>query len=143
MRRQGALMRRLGDISIRYKLVAISTLISVAALVVASGALIAWDQVRSRTELSNNLQTLTKIVAENSTAAVSYFDTDAAVGTLQAIRAQSGIEAACIFDRNGLFAKYAANEGGACPSSPGADGTFLSGTSLWVVAPIVLENQRI
>src|SRR6266571_4123025 len=93
------------NLSIPKKIVAISMIISASSLLLASGALSTYDFFRTRTDLRASTTTLARIVADNVNAAVSFNDQAAAAETLNALRAESSIIAACIYTDEGLFAE--------------------------------------
>ena len=75
-----AVIQWLRDLPIRRKLTTVITATSAVALVLASSVLLTWDVIRFRADLRDDLQTLTTIIADNSTAALSFDDPAAASG---------------------------------------------------------------
>jgi signal transduction histidine kinase/ActR/RegA family two-component response regulator len=83
----------------------------------------------------DDLQTLSRIVVENTAAAVDVGDPDAAVEMLRSLGAQDGFERACLYRLDGqLFASFATN--GTCPAAPGPDGGRFDG-GVAFTAPVV------
>jgi signal transduction histidine kinase len=137
-------MQLLRNASIRKKLVAIIMVTSGAALIVAFAALIVSDQIRFRADLSTDLETLALILAENSTAALSFSDPDAAAETLGALHSKPNILTACVYDQHGIFAVYLRPDSSAsCPPQGGPPGVYDGDDALAVFEPILLDNQRI
>jgi signal transduction histidine kinase len=134
----------LRDLPIRRKLTTVITATSATALILASGMLLAWDIVRSRADLRDDLQTLTTIIADNSTAALSFDDPAAATETLGALAAKQQITAAAIYRNNGeLFAAYQPNGRTSVPKRPPAEGLRDLEGAVEIVRPIVLDGGRL
>ena len=134
----------LRDLPIRRKLTTVITLTSATALILASSMLLAWDVVRFRADLRDDLQTLTTIIADNSTAALSFDDRAAANETLGALAAKPQITEAAIYRNNGeLFAAYQPNGGNAVPKGPPAEGLRERDGAVEIVRPIVLDGGRL
>src|SRR5437867_12796981 len=98
-------MTSIRDLPIRRKIVAIIMIISAAVLLMASAGLITYDFLTARQDLLSSATTLARIIADNTTAAVSFNDPNAAKSTLDALRAEPSILAACVYTE-GLFAEY-------------------------------------
>ena len=105
--------------------------------------LLAWDVVRFRADLRDDLQTLTTIIADNSTAALSFDDPAAASETLGALAAKPQITAAAIYGTNGeLFAAYQPERRRvAAGRQPLADGLRELDGAVEIVRPIVLDGS--
>jgi signal transduction histidine kinase len=103
------------SLSIPKKIVAISMIISGAALFVASAALLAYDFSNARRELEESATVFAHIVADNTTAAVSFNDPTSAVETLNSLRAEPSILAACIYRDDRLFAQHIVKAVASCP----------------------------
>ena len=134
----------LRDLPIRRKLTTVITAASAVALILASGMLLVWDVVRSRADLRDDLQTLTTIIADNSTAALLFADPTAAAETLGALAAKPQITAAAIYHENGeLFAAYRPHGGTALPRARPPDGLRELDGGIEIVRPVVLDGNRI
>lgn len=135
----------LRDLPIRRKLTTVITATSAVALVLASSVLLTWDVIRFRADLRDDLQTLTTIIADNSTAALSFDDPAAASETLGALAAKPQITAGAIYDKNGeLFAAYRPTAAVSPPGrQPTADGLREFSGTIEIVRPIVLHDERI
>jgi signal transduction histidine kinase len=130
-----------GDLPIPKKIVAISMIISSAALLLASAALIAYDFAAARRDLRASTTVSARIVAENTTAAVSFANVNDAVDTLDSLRAEPSVTAACIYTPAGLFAHYVIDGGAACPPQPVEDSSA-HGVIL-VSAPIDMNGREL
>jgi len=77
------------------------------ALAIAGVAFVIHDMQSYRRFTTENLYTLARLISENSTAALSFVDAQAARETLDGLRAEPQIVYAAIFRRDGrLFAEY-------------------------------------
>ena len=134
----------LRDLPIRRKLMAVITATSAVALVLASGMLLAWDVVRFRADLREDLETLTTIIADNTTASLEFNDPRAAAETLRALHAKAQITAAAIYRPTGeVFAAYEPSRGTPLPRGSIADGLRDLEGGVEIVRPIVLNGERI
>jgi len=97
-------LRRL---AIRRKLQAVIMVSVAAALVLACGALLAFTIAAMRDSTRTGIGILAQVIGENSTAALSFNDANAAAELLQGLKAQPSITRACIYSVKGeLFARY-------------------------------------
>ncbi|MHC4182694.1 MAG: ATP-binding protein [Planctomycetota bacterium] len=95
------------DLSIKRKLTVIIMLTSTVVILMASALYIANDLIRFRERMIEKLLTITKVIGENSTAAIAFNDKETAEEILTALNAEPQIISAYIFKKDGkLFAKY-------------------------------------
>jgi signal transduction histidine kinase len=137
--------RDLRDLPIRQKLILIVMAITAVTLVLAGIGIIFADFVLFRGYLKNDLSALSQIIADNTTAPLSFQDPAAAAETLATLRARAHVVTACVFQNDGaLFATYLrAGAIAACPApQPGEDIRFDQGI-LSVSRPILLKNHRL
>ena len=80
-------IRRLRDVPIQRKLTIISMLTSTLALLVAGLAFGAYEQVVSRGAMVDRLSITASMVADNSSAALTFNDPASAAGTLKSLGA--------------------------------------------------------
>jgi signal transduction histidine kinase len=100
-------MRLLRDVPIQRKLTIISMLTSGLALLVAGLAFGAYEQVAARGAMVDRLSITASMVADNSSAALTFNDPASAAGTLKSLGADPHIVGAGIYDENGkVFAIY-------------------------------------
>ena len=118
---------------------------TIAVLLAACATLLAYEYATSRQVLARNLNTLADVLALNSTAALSFSNTDDAKETLQAVSAKPSIEAACIYDGEGaVFATYLrVAETVLIPTRPENDGIRFASGHVAVVRPVVLAGKRL
>jgi signal transduction histidine kinase len=138
-------MMLLRDVPIRRKLVLILMLTTGGALLLAGAGLLTLDFFRFRQEMVTDLRTLAEIIAQNSTAALTFDDAAAAQETLAALGAKPPVLAASLYDEHStLFARWSRAGGTAdFPSRPGPDGHLFRGGSLTLFEPIRLRGERI
>ncbi len=104
-------MRAFRDIPIRQKLMVITMMTTVAALVLAAAGIVGADTFFFRRSLQRDLSALSKIIADTSTAALAFDDSQAATETLAALRARPHLATACIYRSDGtVLARYSRSE---------------------------------
>jgi PAS domain S-box-containing protein len=142
-------MRRFRDIPIRQKLVIITLVTTAAALLLAGIGNVLADSLLFRGYLRRDLTVLARVIADNSTAALSFNDPMAAAQTLSALKERSHIAGACIY-RNGtgqaqsaVFAQYAPARGFTCPQLPSQNRLPTPAADLALAEPIVLDGAQI
>jgi signal transduction histidine kinase len=134
----------LRNVPIRQKLMLIAMLTTGVSLLLAGAALIYFDRVRSMREMAGDLETLADIVAQNSTAALTFRDEADATETLQALRPRKSVIAAAFYDARGrLFVHYDPRGGQSFPPHPGRDKAEFMDGALVVFRPVELDGQRI
>ena len=133
------------NLSIKRKLTLIIMLISSIALLMTSLAIVIYDQISFRQSLVSNLSILTEIIGDNSMAALTFNDQDAALDILSALSAEQHIVAACIYDENEkAFVRYFRDQtGNGIPDKPVASGYFFKEDHLSIFRPIVLDGKKI
>src|SRR5262249_26916584 len=95
------------DLSIKRKLMLVMMLTSCAALLLACLGFMTYEMVTMRQTMAQELSTLAGIIADNTTAALSFRDTKAAEETLATLGAKRQIVAAAIYGPDDvLFARY-------------------------------------
>jgi PAS domain S-box-containing protein len=137
------------DMPIKQKLMIVIVVTTGAALLMSGVGIVALDTILFRGYMERDISALARIIADNSTAALSFEDPRAATETLAALRARTHIVSACIYRANGtILASYLRPGTGAeCPSgsAPGAlfDEIRFTSAGLTANRPIVLQNRRI
>src|SRR5438876_741613 len=100
-------MRFYGNLPIKWKLTLIIVVNSAIALGLASAAFIGYEAVQLPKETAADLSTLADMTAAHSTAPLTFEDRRSAQEILSALRAESHIVEARIYDRSGrIFAGY-------------------------------------
>ena len=112
-------MRSFRDISLGSKLTFLIVAISSTALLLACLAVGAYDLLDLKRSMAGDLRVIAAIVGENSTAALTFNDANAARDVLAALRSETHIQSACIFTRDGKpFARYSRLAGDSGPCQP-------------------------
>ncbi|MGH9372165.1 MAG: ATP-binding protein, partial [Vicinamibacterales bacterium] len=107
---------------IHRKLVAMALVVTTAALVVATIGLAALDVWRYRETALDDIEALAEVIAENTAAAVTFKDTDAALNSLATVRVRPTVQRSCLYLPDGtLFAGFARSPEFACPSAQPTD----------------------
>ena len=95
------------DLSIRWKLTWIILGTSTAALLLACAAFVGYELITFRDGMVQEASTLAGVIGENSKAALTFQDPEAAQGTLAALGNEEQIVAAAVYGADGLlFAPY-------------------------------------
>jgi signal transduction histidine kinase len=137
-------MRSLRDLSIRHKLLGVSLVAALTALLSASAAFVAYDLHTFRRLLVQRIETETGIIAFNCVSPLLFDDAAAAEATLDALRAEPQVESAGVYTPDGaLFAAYARQGSSAAASALLADGHRFTPEGLWVAHPIRFEDRPI
>lgn len=131
--------------SIQQKLATAMTTMSASVLLMTCSIFFIYEFVTTRETARRQLSTLARIIAMNSTAALAFQSKDDATETLNALRAEQHIEAACLFDSTGnLFAKYPAQlNPDAVPIKPFPNGYQFSETYLVGFEPVLLDGEML
>jgi len=105
--------------SLAHKITFTALIATGMAVTVLLSAFLVLDSVSSRVLLNARLATLADVVGQNSTAALNFNDQAAAEEILAALKAESPIVIACLYDTSGrLFASYSRQAGTlTCPST--------------------------
>ena len=131
---------------LRHKLTFITMLTSVVALVLACAAFLGYEMLTFKRTLTRDLATLGDIIGDNSTAALTFGDNEAAKGVLASLRAQHHVLSACVYGPDGRpFAAYRRDAGDepAWPDRAKLDGFESSHQWVSVFRPITLDHDNI
>ena len=158
------MVRRLNNLSIRRKLIALLLLTNFVVLALVSSAFVVNEAAQFRTGARAELAALAEIIGNNTSAAVTFSDRVAASETLSGLRAKPQIMAAFVLSKDGsVLASYLAKGvdgrrlGFATPQGDSfrVDASRLAATvsrssspfalalDLYGVSPIVLDGQEI
>jgi PAS domain S-box-containing protein len=137
-------MRSFNDRPIRQKLAIIIIATTASALMLAGSGIVVADSILFQGYVQRDLSALARIVADNSTAALSFNDPKTAADTLASLRARSHVASACIYRADGsTLATYLRESTFACPPPATQGGIQSAGPDLVVSEPIVLKGKRI
>src|SRR5262245_52158173 len=129
--------RRYRDLPIRRKLAHLILGVAAASLLFAAAPLIGYAWFKSRESSRTALTTATRIAADNVTAALSFRDAGTAQQILASLRAEPGIDSACLYqiERPALFAAFSTHE--RCPDQPGESGLSEDAGGTVLVQPVM------
>lgn len=132
------------DWPIRQKLMLVIMLTCGAVLLLASGLLGIYQIYKFRETVIRNSTVTADILAENTQAALAFDDAPAAQKTLEALRADSYVISAALYDERGSpFAAYTRSGGPALvPAQPAAPGYHFEAGSLVVFRPVILNGAQ-
>ena len=138
-------MTLLADLPVQRKLRFAMLLTSSVALLVACGVFLTVQYLGYRRNLMQTVETIARITADNSTAAVAFADAAAARQTLDALRAEQQVVGAMLYDKdNRLVAEYSAGGETVLPSAlPPWVGVRFEDGSVVAVQPLVEDGRRL
>jgi signal transduction histidine kinase/ActR/RegA family two-component response regulator len=124
-------------LSIRQKLTAMLMLTSGTVLALAAIAFVTWDFYRFRADMQTDLETQALLVLDNTAAAVTFHDPEAAGETLEMLEIHPHTQIACLYVSTGeLFAFRAFREtADTCPASA-TPGIRVTGTRMFVTSQL-------
>jgi signal transduction histidine kinase len=125
--------------SIRQRLMRILLATSSVVVTVTCVAFLAHQVITFRRTTLDTLETLGRLIAANSTAALAFRNEQDATETLSALRAEPHVVAAALYDEGGkLFAVYTASRASITnvPPAPGEDGYRFEGARLTGYEPV-------
>jgi|SRR5438477_3102715 len=116
----------LRDMSIGRKVTVIILSVTAVSLLLACSVMVSYDLVVYRRAIVTNASTLADMVADNSTAALTFGDEKSAQDVLRSLRTQPHITAACLYTLDGkTFAIYLRDKDSSfSPPPPRPSGNF-------------------
>jgi PAS domain S-box-containing protein len=138
-------MSWLSDLPVQRKLRFSMLTTSAVALTLACGFFLIFEYVGYRSTMSQNVAALARVTAGNSTAAIAFSNTADAHETLDALRPESQILAAALYDAEGrLFAFFTDDMDHPPPATaPSQLGGYIEGGLVVHVEPVVQEGRRL
>src|SRR5258706_11341463 len=137
-------MELLSPRSVRRKFVGLVRVATIAAILVAILAMIAYDLRLYHTSWIADLETQAELVARTSAPALAFDDARVAQENLELLRYRPKVRAAALYDARGkLFARFAPDPELTFPSVPEADGVRLDGDDLVVFKRIVNDRETL
>ncbi len=95
------------NLSIKHKLILITMLINIIALLAASAFFAANEVASLRNAMVRDYSVLARVIGANTVASLVFFESESAEKTLSALSAEPHVTAAVIYDRHGqIFAEY-------------------------------------
>jgi len=139
-------MRYFRNLTIRHKLTAIIMSASGIALLLSCTVFISYEQYSRRRQMVEDAQIHAQIVGQNCGAALAFDRRDDAVDVLAALKAESAICFACVYNAKGeAVARYQRTDADHPiePPAPGPSGAHYSGRCLDVFQPIQVAGETI
>ena len=130
--------------SIKRKLQLMIMLVVFAALAVNCGLFLAWDTAALRSTKLADLQVLADLVAGNTTAALTFNDSNSAADTLKILSVKPHLRAACIYNADGKpFASFirSGSRGVVLPLVARSEEQAFASDRLTLFRPITLDGQ--
>jgi len=132
--------------SIRKKIMVLTVGVSLLALFFTCLSYIIYDRISFKEKMIRDLATLSKLIGENTQAALVFFDQTNAAKTLETLKAENHIVAASVFNRYGdRFASYQrkGEPRAFLPKKPEEDGHYFRNDSLMIFQPIILDGDQV
>ena len=132
--------------SIRHKLITLFMAMALCTAIMVCLPLGIFDFVGLKRAMARDQAALADALARNSTAALTFQDSKSAADTLQALRAEPSVTAACLYDSEGRpFAKYLrdGNASNFVAPTAGNPTSRFEGNRLVQFRSIVLDGQDI
>jgi PAS domain S-box-containing protein len=133
------------NLSLRGKIMLVTMISSLAALLLTGTSLIGFDRVSFQASLTRHSSVLADVVALHSAASLAFQDTTAAAEVLEALRAEPAVECAFIYTDDGrVFSVY--KRDASIDAVPPAMEDLAEGVSngqLTLVRAIELDGQQI
>ena len=130
--------------SLRQKFAALVLLTTLVALLVALGAMAAYDLRAYHSGLVDDMNTQAALLGRNSAAALTFDDQREAQVNLGLLRIRPQVAAAALYTARGaLFAQYQREGGGGVPALPESEGERVEGGELLVFKRIVSGGERL
>ena len=131
------------DIPIRRKIALVVTITSSAVLLLTGALVILYEYFAFKETLLNHLQSIAQVVANQSTAALTFQDDKAATQNLASLQVEKYIHQACFYLTNGqVFARFPPQSSlSLFPGRPPAEGRRIQNNEIVIVVP-VREGQN-
>ena len=138
-------MKWVRDLPIKQQVTLVILLTCSATLLLACGALAAYQVVDFRRALVRDMTVLADVLAKNTRAALAFQDDSAARETMQALQAEPYVTTACLYTHNGRqFAVYIrAGTPFDIPARPAPASYRYEAGSLALFRPVVLNEKDI
>lgn len=133
------------NLSIKSKLIFIIMVTNVVALITASAFFTFNEVISLRSALIRHQSVLAMMIGDNSTASLSFLDQESATKTLAALKAESNVTSAVIYDKNGkVFVSYKREGLSEFEPLPVREPTKeFTATNLNIFEDIILNDQKV
>lgn len=134
-------------LKIKTKLALVVLLTCSIGLVLTGAGVFAFDRVKQKEILAEEMNILTRVIAERSAAALSFRDTTRASDNLASLLVRDSVQVACMYDASGQVFAQANRQNEEvnirCPVNPQVEGSVFTDNTLEVYQPILLNGQII
>ena len=118
--------------------------IVIFSLLLVGSVLIVSDRYLAKQSMTDKLLTVSHIIADRSTAALSFNDQKVATEVLSALDHETSVMLGCIYDQSKmLFARYGKGITEPCPEKPNNDKYRFWKDNFELYQPIILEDEII
>lgn len=139
-------MLKFRSLRIKTKLALVVLLTCSLGLALTTAGIVAFDRIKQREILAEELNILTRVIAERSVAALSFRDTPRATDNLASLLVRHSIHVACMYDASNAVFALASRQDMAqqpCPTEPMPQGNYFTERTLAVYQPVLLNGQQI
>lgn len=137
--------RFLRYLSIKWKLLSILSFSSILSLLLALLLLVIVEIAELKSKASSDITAMAGLIANRSTAALTFDDPAVASENLAALKEMSEVRAACLYSRdNRVFTSlYGSAHERRCPASLEDMSTHFDRLDLYVIEPVFLDGEKI
>jgi diguanylate cyclase (GGDEF)-like protein len=138
-------MRPFQHSPIKRKIVLISLFASGVSLLLSSSIFVAYEFVSARRSTVARVETMARVLADNSIAGSAFADDEGTRLDLEALRAEQQIVAACFYDLQGEhLVRPSRSIGADCPRrAPDFVGHRFDGEEVSYVLPVVMQGENV
>src|ERR1051325_7763843 len=137
-------MWRIANTSIQLKLKLITMVVSAVSLLLACGGLLWFDYQSMKQSMASDWMTSSGIVANNSTAALKFTDSDAAASILSSLKEEPELQVAAVYTLEGKpLATYSHSNSASLPQVLPSVGVRFGSTALEAVHAVELDGKVI
>lgn len=136
---------RFRNLPIKQKLMLLIIVITTSGMLLSGFVIVMMDAVLFHIYLERDLTTFAHVIADNSTASLTFDDRQSAVDLLNSLKARPHVVAGCLFDSHGVqFAEYERAQAGIrCEAVAVKYDAVSTLDTLTVGTPVMLDGRRI
>jgi len=140
------MIKPLKNLSIQKKMLSILLFSSISGLVIAAFLLLVFEVTDFKKNAQNELSTMAQLIANRSTAALSFHDTELAKENLSSLEQLAIVQSACIYDIQGqIFTSFKVStfQGIPCPKHYIGQSTYFDQTLLYIYNLVELDDETL
>ena len=130
-------------VPIRGKLMLVTMATSTVTVLLALGIGIGVDYVGFRNALVEDIDSTTRLLASNSTAALAFDDRESATEVLGALAFKANVSHGCLYDIGGDLVAAYLPAGVSCGNAPQAESSTFTGDRVIVTRPVVQNGDSV